>query len=308
MRIFLSRTLAILALLFVVGVACVPTSKSTGESTLNVLASESFLADIAQNVAGGRVQVDSLIPIGVDPHSFEPTPADIKKVADSHVLIINGGGVEAFLERLLQNAGGKHLVIEASKGLASRKPSAGEPSDADNPVDPHFWLDPNNVVQYVVNIRDGLSQVDPDGAAMYATNATAYIAKLKELDQWIAEQAQSVQPARRLLVTNHEEFGYFADRYGFRIVGAIIPSFSTDASPSAQQLAQLIDQIKSSQAPAIFLEVSANSQMANQVARETGVKVVTGLFTHSLSDAKGPAPTYINMMKYDTTTIIDTLR
>ncbi len=309
MRIYLTRHLPILALLFVVGVACAPTPTPTaGKPTLKVLATESFLADIAQNVAGSRAQIDTLIPIGVDPHSFEPTPADIKKVADSNVLIINGGGVEAFLERLLQNAGGKRLVIEAAKGLTSRKPSAGEPTDADNPVDPHFWLDPTNVVQYVENIRDGLSQVDPDGAATYAANATAYIAQLKGLDQWVAAQVQPVPSARRLLVTNHEEFGYFADRYGFKIVGTIIPSFSTDASPSAQQLAQLIDQIKSSKAPAIFLEVSANPQMANQVAQETGVKVVTGLFTHSLSDTSGPAPTYIDMMKYNTQTIVDALR
>ncbi len=308
MRIFISRTLSILALLLVVAVACAPAPKPVGKPTFNVLATESFLADITQNIVGNRAQVDSLIPIGVDPHSFEPTPADIKKVADSNVLVINGGGVEAFLERLLQNAGGKRLVVEASKGLASRKPSAGEPTDADNPVDPHFWLDPENVVQYVENIRDGLSQADPDGAATYAKNATAYMAKLKELDQWIAAQVQPVPPARRLLVTNHEEFGYFADRYGFRIVGAIIPSFSTDASPSAQQLARLIDQIKSSQAPAIFLEVSANPQMANQVAQETGVKVVTGLFTHSISDASGPAPTYIDMIKYNTKMIVDALK
>jgi ABC-type Zn uptake system ZnuABC Zn-binding protein ZnuA len=304
----LSPWVLALSMLLVIGVACAPTpALAPGHSALKVLATESFLADIAQNVAGSRAQIDTLIPIGVDPHSFEPTPADIKKVADSHVLIINGGGMEAFLERLLQNAGGNRLLIEASKGLTSRKPAAGEPVDADNPIDPHFWLDPNNVVQYVETIRDGLRQVDPDGAAVYAANASAYIAKLKALDQWITAQVQPVSPARRLLVTNHEEFGYFADRYGFKIIGAIIPSFSTDASPSAQQLAQLIGQIRASHAPAIFLEVSANPQMANQVARETGVKVVTNLYTHSLSDAHGPAPTYIDMMKYDTQTIVRAL-
>ncbi len=290
-------------------VACAPAAApAAGKPALNVLATETFLADIAQNVAGTRVKVAALIPTGVDPHSFEPTPADIKRVADSQVLIVNGAGVEAFMARLLENAGGTRLVIEASKGLTSRKPSAGEPVDADNPVDPHFWLDPNRVVQYVANIRDGLSQVDPEGAATYAANAAAYSAQLKALDQWIAAQVQQVPPARRLLVTNHEEFGYFADRYGFKIIGAIIPSFSTDASPSAQQLAQLIDRVKASQAPAIFLELSANPQMANQVARETGVKLVADLYTHSVSAANGPAPTYIDMMKYDTQIIVDALK
>ncbi len=300
---------ALILTLVPVLIACAPMpAPAAGKPAFNVLATESFLADVAQNVAGSRVPVNTLIPIGVDPHSFEPTPADIKKVADSNVLIINGGGVEAFLERLLQNAGGKRLVVVASKGLMSRKPSAGEPVDAGNPIDPHFWLDPNNVVRYVENIRDGLSQADPDGAAMYAANAAAHIARLEELDHWIAAQVQQVPPARRLLVTNHEEFGYFADRYGFKIIGAIIPSFSTNASPSAQQLAQLIDQIKSSKAPAIFLEISANPQMANQVARETGVKLVTDLYTHSISDANGPAPTYIDMMEYDTNAMVNALK
>jgi len=290
-------------------VACAPVSApAPRQPALNVLATETFLADIAQNVAGARVKVNALMPVGIDPHNFEPTPADIKKVADSNVLIVNGAGVESFMARLLENAGGKRVMIEASKGLTSRKPSAGEPVDADNPVDPHFWLDPNNVVKYVENIRDGLSQVDPDGATTYAANAAAYIAKLKELDQWIADQVKPLPPARRLLVTNHESLGYFADRYGFKIIGAIIPSVSTGASPSAQQLARLIDHIKATHAPAIFLETGANPQMANQVAQETGIKVVSELFTHSTTDANGPAPTYIDMMKYDLKTIVDALK
>jgi len=289
--------------------ACAPASApATGKPALNVLATETFLADIAQNVAGSRVKVGALMPMGVDPHAFEPTPADIRQVADSHLLIVNGAGVEEFLAKLLQNAGGKRLVVEASKGLTSRKPGVGEPVDADNPVDPHFWLDPNNVVQYVDNIRDGLSQADPDGAATYAANADAYIAKLKELDRWIAAQVAPLPPARRLLVTNHESLGYFADRYGFKIIGAIIPSVSTEASPSAQQLAQLVDHIKATHAPAIFLETGANPQMAQQVARETGIQVVTELYTHSLTDANGPAPTYIDMLKYDVKAIVDALK
>jgi ABC-type Zn uptake system ZnuABC Zn-binding protein ZnuA len=192
--------------------------------------------------------------------------------------------------------------------LPSRRPSAGEPVDADNPIDPHFWLDPNNVVQYVENIRDGLSQADPGGAATYSTNARAYIAQLKDLDQWIVNQVKVLPSERRLLVTNHETLGYFADRYGFKIIGTIIPSVSTASSPSAQQLATLIDQIKASRAPAIFLENGANPQLANQVAKETGVKMVTDLYTHSLTAANGPAPTYIDMIKSDVRTIVDALK
>jgi ABC-type Zn uptake system ZnuABC Zn-binding protein ZnuA len=275
---------------------------------LRVLAVESFLADIAQNVAGDRLTVETLLPLGVDPHAYQPTPRDVAKVADSDVLIVNGAGIESYLDSLLANAGGQRLpalaqvqvVITASAGLTPRPDPQGEHPEGD----PHFWLDPNNVIAYVENIRNGLSQVDPDGASVYAANAAAYIEQLKALDQWITQQVATVQPARRLLVTNHESLGYFADRYGFTVVGAVIPSVSTEASPTAQQMAALIEQIKASGAPAIFLETGANPQLAQQIAAETGVKVVTDLYTHSLSAPDGPAPTYIDMMKYNVSQIV----
>ncbi|MGE5224572.1 MAG: metal ABC transporter substrate-binding protein, partial [Omnitrophica WOR_2 bacterium] len=253
----------ILTFLFLLS-ACQPAGSKTGNpgDIPKVLAAETFLADIAQNVAGERLQVGSLIPPGVDPHTFEPAPADVVKVAQSDILIVNGAGLESFLTRLLQNAGGKHAVIEASKGLTSRKPSGSETAQE---IDPHFYLDPVNVIQYVNNIRDGLSQADPAGTSLYTQNADAYILKLKSLDQWIRSQVDQIPPGRRLLVTNHESFGYFADRYGFKIVGAIIPSVTPDASPSAQELAALVNQIKAAGAPAIFLEKGTNQQLAQQV-------------------------------------------
>jgi ABC-type Zn uptake system ZnuABC Zn-binding protein ZnuA len=280
------------------------------QSELNVLAVETFLADMAQNVAGDRLKVSALMPLGADPHEFEPTPQDVAKVAGAKVLIVNGAGVEAFLDRLLQNAGGQHQIIVASAGLVSRQKRegeeiAGQPHDEG---DPHFWLDPTLAAKYVENIRDGLSQADPAGAATYAANAQAYIAQLKALDQWIASQVAQVPPERRRLVTNHESLGYFADRYGFTIVGTVVPSVSTSASPSAQQMARLIDQIRATGAPAIFLETGANPQLARQVAQETGAKVVTDLYTHSVSAASGPAPTYIEMMKYNARVIVDALK
>jgi ABC-type Zn uptake system ZnuABC Zn-binding protein ZnuA len=312
-----------LALAVFVGVtACAPTPTPTSapqptlvpQTTLKVLATESFLADIAQNVAGTRLKVETLIPLGVDPHAFEPTPADVRRVADSQVLIANGAGLEEYLEKLLANAGGKRLVVEAAAGLTSRTAQPGEKSETEDASahhhegDPHFWLDPNNVIRYVENIRDGLSQADPAGAATYRANADAYIAQLKELDRWIAAQVQAIPPERRLLVTNHESFGYFADRYGFKVVGTIMPSVSTGASPSAQQLAALINQIKSAKVKAIFLETGTNPQLAKQIAQETGILVVTELYTHSLTEAKGPAPTYLMMMKYNVQAIVNALK
>jgi len=295
--------------LFLLITACSAVQPSAPIAGLpRVLAVESFLADIAQNVAGDRLTVETLLPLGVDPHAYQPTPRDVAKVADSDVLIVNGAGIESYLDSLLANAGGQRLpalaqvqvVITASAGLTPRPDPQGEHPEGD----PHYWLDPNNVIAYVENIRNGLSQVDPDGASVYAANAAGYIEQLKALDQWIAQQLASIPPPRRLLVTNHESLGYFADRYGFTVVGAVIPSVSTDASPTAQQMAALIEQIKASGAPAIFLETGANPQLAQQIAAETGVKVVTDLYTHSLSAPDGPAPTYIDMMKYNVSQIV----
>jgi ABC-type Zn uptake system ZnuABC Zn-binding protein ZnuA len=154
-------------------------------------------------------------------------------------LIINGAEYEHFLEPLLENADGEQRLIEASKGLSLR-------TDAENEqgVDPHLWLDPKNVITYVENIRDGLTQFDPESAEVYQSNAKAYIEQIAELDAWINDQVAQIEPQRIVLVTNHEAFGYFAERYDFKVVGAIIQSFSSDSSPSAQQMAALIDQIK----------------------------------------------------------------
>ena len=294
--------------------ACAAPNAAPTVSPLNaaakvkVVAVESFLADIAQNVAGDRIQVETLMPLGVDLHSYEPTPQDVKRVADSNVLIVNGAGVEEFLDKLLNNAGARATIVEASKGLTSRTLKPGEPHDEDNPGDPHFWLDPTKTIVYVQNIRDALSQADPAGASVYQANAEAYIAKLNALDAKIQKAVNAIPAERRKLVTDHDTMGYFADRYGFEIVGMLIPSFSTADASTAQQLAALVTVIKTSGAPAIFLEASDNPQMAQQIAQETGVRVVTGLYTHSLSEAGGPAATYLQMLEHDTQIIVDALK
>ena len=279
-----------------------PATPPTGAG-LHVLAVEAFLGDIAQNVAGSRTVVSALMPLGLDPHAYEPTPGDLARVADSKVLIVNGAGLEAFLDEMLRNAGGERLVIEASAGLISRQVPGG-PAESD----PHFWLDPTYVIRYVENIRAGLTQADPAGAAAYAANAKEYVTRLQELDQWIAEQVKAIPESRRLLVTNHESLGYFADRYGFRVVGSIIPSVSTGASPSARQLADLVEAVKATGAPAVFLETGSNPQLAEQLAAEAGIRVVTQLYTHSPGPSDGPAAGYIGMMEYDARAIVDALR
>ena len=280
-----------------------------------IVAVENILADFTRQVAGERMTVISLIPPGAEPHEYEPTPQDIAAVAGARLVIVNGAGLESFLTKLLANAGGATPVIEASAGLQSRAAREGEVLEggliASGPTaeaDPHFWLDPVSVIRYVQNIRDGLIRIDSPGQDVYQANADAYIKRLQALDAWIRSQAALIPPADRKLVTNHESLGYFADRYGFRIVGTVIPSVSTEASPTARQLARLVDGLKAAGARAVFLETGANPQLARQVAQEAGIAVITELYTHSLSDASGPASTYLDMMRYDVKTIVEALQ
>jgi len=299
----MQRLIFIVILIVLLASACSPlASQADPKAGPVVLASTTFLADMARNVAGNRLQVDSLLPLGADPHGYQPTPSDVAKISKSTVLIVNGLGYEQFLTTLLENAGGERKIVVASTGLSPRKDAGLE-----HGVDPHMWLDPNNVIIYVENIRDALTSADPNGAAIYKANTDAYMAQLKSLDAWIVEQVSQIPAKRRLLVTNHEALGYFADRYGFTVIGAVIPGFSTDAAPSAQQMAALIDLIKSSGAPVIFLGKVENDALAAQIANETSAKVVSDLYLESLTDG-APAATYIDMMKHNVTRIVEALK
>lgn len=273
-----------------------------GSPRPDILTTTTILADIARNVAGDQLVTESLLPFGTDPHSYQPVPQDTKKIRESKVLIINGAGYEDSLEALLANAGDKKILIEASTGLLLRTNPNNEQE-----VDPHLWLDPNNVIVYVDNIREGLTDFNPDGADVYQANARAYITQLQELDAWINGQVAQIPPQRRVLVTNHDLAEYFAERYGFKVVGTVIDSFSSDASPSAQQTADLIDRIKLFEVPAIFLDAPDDPTFAQQIAAETGVKVITDLHLESLTEG-APAGTYIDMMRYNVTKIVEALK
>jgi len=304
-------SIVVLLVISILLAACQPDAPAQTDP-LSVLAIEPFLADIAQNVAGDRLVIDSLIPLGLDPHAFEPTPQDVARLSNADILILNGGGLEEWLEDILENNPSEQRIITASKGLTPRTPQPSEPAHEDDEHahdgDPHFWLNPLNVITYVENIREGLIAADLAGAEDYTQNAESYIAGLRQLDSDLEAELQTVPGEHRLLVTNHESFGYFADRYNLQIIGAIIPSVSTGASPSARDLAELVDAIQTSGAPAVFLETGSNPQIAEQLASETGIKVITDLYTHSLSQPGGPATTYLDMMRYNTRLIVDALK
>ena len=267
---------------------------AAGDDRPAVLTDTTFLADIVQNVAGERMAVSALLPLGADPHSFEPTPRDAKRIAESTAVVINVLGLEPQLDDLLADVTGAGVpVIEAAAGLTG----AAE--------DPHVWLDPTLVMSYVENVARRLAEIDPAGAADYQANAEAYRGELQELDTWITEQVAAIPAERRLLVTNHDSLDYFAARYGFTIVGSVFPTVSGQGAPSAQQVAALVKEIEATKAPAIFLETGGNVDLAAQIAREAGVEVVTDLCIASVGE---DAPTYVEMMRRNVGIIVEALR
>jgi ABC-type Zn uptake system ZnuABC Zn-binding protein ZnuA len=289
---------AVLLFTWVATAGCADSADLTGGGAsggqLSVLADTSFLADIVRNVAGQRMIVSAIVPAGADPHSFEPTPKEAKRVVEAEAVVISAGGLIPAVDELVAEAAEAGVpVIDASAGLAGIA------------EDPHFWLDPLSVAASVDHIADGLAAIDPAGAEVYAGNAATYQAALRELDAWIVAQVDTIPSERRLLVTNHESFGRFASRYGFELVGTIFPTTSGEGSPSARQLADLIGAIRASGAPAIFLETGNSDSLAQQVARETGVKVVSDLYTHSLGEN---ASTYLDMMRWNVQRIVEALR
>ena len=296
-------------LIFQTAVAMILLSGCSGSSTIqsttigSVLAVETFLADMTKNVVGDRMTVETLLPVGVDLHSYQPSPRDIIKVTKSSVIIISGGGIEGFLTSMLQNASTTPIMITASDGIVTLAGSSEFPQG-----DPHFWLDPIQAIQYVENIRDGLIRVDPGGEQVYRQNADNYIKELNDLDAWIKKQVELIPAENRKLITNHDSLGYFARRYGFEVIGSLIPGLSSESAPTAKDLINLVEHIKSSGAKVIFLETGVSTKLADQISGETDVKLVTDLYIGSLSQPNGPAATYIDMMKYDVTRIVDALK
>ena len=273
---------------------------------LQVVATTNIVADVVQNVGKDLIDLKTLMPVGTDPHTFEPTPRDVAAVADAHVVFANGAGLEIFLEDLLESAGEGVTVVPVSFGVELYQEEY-EHREHESDGDPHTWFDPNNVMVWTHNIEHTLGVLDPDNAEAYEMNGEAYEAKLEELDGWIREQLAQVSEADRILVTDHTSFSYFAHQYGFEQIGAVFPGYSTLAEPSAQSIAALEDTIGEFDVKAVFVGLTANPDLAERVAEDTGTQLVF-LYTGSLSEAGGPADDYIAFVKYNVSAIAEALR
>lgn len=291
-----------------------------GGEKLRVVATTNIVGDVVGAVGGDVIDLSVLMSLGVDPHTYVPTPSDTAAIHDAHVVFASGAGLEADLEDMLKNAGGEAVHVQVSEGLEFRSRAGGEEDEQsdgdhegkspnghdDGEVDPHVWFSVPNVIHWVASIEHTLSALDPANAEAYEENAREYIHELEMLDAWVLEQVAQIPESNREFVTNHPAFGYLAERYGLEQVGAVYP-VSPSSEPSARDIAALEDSIREFSVPAVFTESTVNPKLAEQVAQDTGVKLVA-LYSGSLSEPGGGAETYILLMRYDVSAIVEALK
>jgi zinc/manganese transport system substrate-binding protein/manganese/iron transport system substrate-binding protein len=274
--------------------------RTGGGGRLRVVATTTQVADLAANVGGDRVQVTSLLKPGIDPHDYEPSPADIDAIAHADLVLENGVGLEAWLGDTIDSSGFDGPVADTSQGLRLRMVGGA--------ADPHIWQNPRNAERMAANIDRGLAAADPSAAATFQANLAAYTRQLQALDSEVQRQIDSL--ANKRLVTNHDAFGYYIDRYGLQLVGSVIPSFDTSAELSGRDIRDLVAKIKATRVKAIFSETSLPPRTAETIGREAGVKVVTGedaLYGDTLGPRGSDGDTYIKMIRHNTRTIVSNL-
>ncbi|MBR0810301.1 MULTISPECIES: metal ABC transporter substrate-binding protein [Bradyrhizobium] len=256
---------------------------------LNVVASFSILADFVRNVGGNRINLTTLVGADGDVHVYTPAPADAKRVAQAKLVIVNGLGLEGWLPRLVQSSGSKARVVTASAGIVPLKLGSA--------ADPHAWQSVPNAKVYVTDIANALSAAAPDDADVFRAQAKAYLERLDTLDREIREAIARIPPERRKVISTHDAFGYFSAEYGIQFVAPL--GVSTETEPSARDIAAIIGQIRAQRIPAVFLENISDDRLIRRIAAETGAKVGGTLISDSLTGEKGPAPTYIDMVRHN---------
>jgi zinc/manganese transport system substrate-binding protein len=282
---------------------------------LRVVATFSILADLVKNVGGAEVAVTTLVGADGDAHVYEPTPADAKAVGQAQLVVVNGLHFEGWMDRLLKSSAYSGEVVVASQGVKPRQ-MAEEPDDHDahqakpehgekpaghhhhdSDIDPHAWQDLGNGQIYVNNIIAALVKVDPAHAEAYQQRGKAYLAQLKEADQWVRQQLATVPPAQRRVITSHDAFGYFGAAYGVKFLAPV--GWNTENEPSAKDVATLIRQIKQAGTRAIFVENMSDPRLVKQIADEAGGVVGGALYSDALAPAGQPGDSYLGMFRYN---------
>jgi zinc/manganese transport system substrate-binding protein len=292
-----------------------------GTGKLKVVATYSVVGDLVRNITGNQVELTTLVGGDGDAHTFEPAPQDGVALAKASVIFENGVGFEGWLDRLYASSQSKARRVVVSKGLRlldadddhghQHERDTKKQGDKHNKEehDPHVWHDVQNAMHMVQVVRDELLKLDAANANLYNANAAAYLQQLKELDKWIVDQVATLPEANRKLVTSHDTFGYFANRYGFKVLGEALTSFTTEsADPSAAEFATLCESIKAAKVPAIFAENVQNPKLMQRLAQEAGVNLAPPLYSDALGKEGSAGDSYIKMMRYNVTTIVTQLK
>jgi ABC-type Zn uptake system ZnuABC Zn-binding protein ZnuA len=271
-----------------------------GGGRLRVVATTTQVADLAANVGGDRVRVTSLLKPNLDAHDYEPSPADIDAIAHADLVLENGVGLESWLHDTIASSGFRGPVVDTSQGVRLRQVGGA--------ADPHIWQNPRNAQRMAANIEHALAKAEPADARAFQANLDAYTTQLQALDAEVQRQIDSL--ANKKLVTNHDAFGYYIDRYGLQFVGSVIPSFDTSAELSGRDVRDLVAKIKATKVRAVFSETSLPPKTAETIAREARVKVVEGedaLYGDSLGPPGSDGDTYLKMIRHNTRMIVSNL-
>jgi ABC-type Zn uptake system ZnuABC Zn-binding protein ZnuA len=274
---------------------------------LAVVATTTQVADFARAVGGDRVTVTQILKPNIDPHDYEPTPADLTAIGAAKVLVKSGVGLEKWLDETVTSAGFKGATVDASTGVKIREGN-GEEEEKDG--DPHIWHDPRNAKIMVQNIEKAFAAAAAADTATFERNLADYSAKLDALDADIAKKINALPADNRKLVTNHDAFGYYIDRYQLTFVGSIIPSFDTSAELSAKDIDDIVAKIKQTGTKAVFSESSLPPKTAEAIGKQAGVKVVAGedaLYGDTLGPEGSAGDTYLKMEEHNTDTIVKAL-
>jgi ABC-type Zn uptake system ZnuABC Zn-binding protein ZnuA/ABC-type Mn2+/Zn2+ transport system permease subunit len=283
-----SAVVAALALM----AGCGGSGSSSGK--VDVVATTTQIGDFARQVGGDAVDAHQILAPNTDPHDYEPRPDDVTSTAGAKIVFVNGDNLDAWMEKVVDDSGSDAMVVNLGDDLPVKLPGESSGPEASQ-YDPHWWHDPRNAEEAVRQIAAQLSVVDPKDKGAFQANADAYLAKLKRLDAGIASCFDGVPSADRKLVTDHDAFNYFANRYGIQVIGAVIPSQTTQAQPNAQDLSNLADLVRKEGVKAVFPESSLSPKLAQTIGSETGASANYTLYGDTLGPADSSGDTYLHM-------------
>ncbi len=270
------------------------------EEKKTVVATASMMADMATNISGGLVDVKCIVPIGGDPHLHEPTPRDAQLVNKADLIIKNGLTFEGWLNELIENSGTKAKTIRVTEGI-----NPIQSAEYKNSADPHAWMDASLGLKYIENIKNALSELDPENADVFEFNYGVYKKQLEDLDQYIKTAIQKIPAKKRVLITSHDAFQYYGRAYGIQLEAIL--GTSTDAQAQTSDIVRLNKVIRENKVPALFVESTVNPKLLKQLASDNDIQIGGQLYADSIGDKDSPAPTYIDMLKHNTDVIVAAL-